>query len=523
MCSSDHGRGGVADSRGHTCSFAARRCAFGAGLLVGALDVGADAAAAVVHSGTDRASSPNILFIAVDDLRPVLGCYGDEVIRSPNIDGFARSGVVFDRAYCQFAMCAPSRASVLTGLRPGSAGVRDLYSNFRTAQPGIHSLPEWFKKHGYYTDRVGKVFHLDDVASWTPRYPAPDFGPMNPEKRAPYASAAINEAGWKKFDEAKAKGATGMELERSQRGPAVEIADVEDDELLDGQIARDAVESLRSFAGARRPFFLAVGFHKPHLPFVAPKRYWELYDRDELPVATNAEPPSNAPHALGDGVEFFSYVDVPPERPIPEDYARLARHGYFACVSYVDAMIGRVLDELKHLGLADDTIVVLWGDHGFKLGEHGGWAKLSNFELDARVPLIVRVPGLSQGTRVNGIVELLDLYPTLVEIAGLPFPGHLQGTSFSRLLHNPTDSGKSVALTECTRPGGWLGVSMRTEVFRFTRWSNVGGPDSHELYDHRTDPNETMNLAGLPEWAAVERDLDRQLSALLFQEGLAGR
>lgn len=243
----------------------------------------------VVAAQPTTTTRPNILFISIDDLNNELGSYGAKHIKSPNIDRLARSGVVFDRAYCQTAICAPSRASVLTGALPASAKVYGLYDNFRDALPGIQSLPQLFKDNGFFTDRVGKVFHLDDVDSWSKVYPAPKFGPSDPEKRAPYFSAAINEAGWKKFDIAKAKGVIGMELERSQRGPLTEVADCEDDDLLDGQIARQAVETLRELKQKEQPFFLAVGFHKPHLPFVAPRRYWDLYDRAALPIARNVQ------------------------------------------------------------------------------------------------------------------------------------------------------------------------------------------------------------------------------------------
>jgi iduronate 2-sulfatase len=482
-------------------------------LLAFLLAVSAWAQPASTGPMTHGAQRMNVLFIVADDLNVELGCYGKEYIKSPNIDRLARSGIAFDRAYCQYPMCAPTRASVLSGARPASTKVFGLYENFRDALPNIKSLPQWFKAHGYFTERFGKVYHLDDVDSWSVARPPPKFGPADPAKRAPYANPAINEAGWRKFDLAKAQGLTGMALERSQRGPAVEIADVEDDELEDGRIARDAVAWLRELEGRRAPFFLAVGFHKPHLPFVAPRKYWELYNRDSLPLARNIYPPENAPHALGDGVEFYTYTDVPPERPIPDDYARLARHGYFACVSYMDAQVGRVIDELDRQGLSDSTIVVFWSDHGFKLGEHGGWGKITNFELDARVPLIVRVPGFVQNARASGLVELVDLYPTLAELAGLPLPSHLEGTSFVPLLHNPERAWKQAAFTEVHRDGGWIGYSMRTSRHRLNRWVKPGEPESFELYDHDVDPDENLNLAGKPEHAETQGNLLLKMKA----------
>ncbi len=454
----------------------------------------------------------NVLFIAADDLRPELACYGAAQVKSPNLDRLARTGVLFERAYCQFPLCGPTRASLLSGTRPDSTKVHDLYSDFRAALPAIQSLPQWFKDQGYYTDRFGKIFHIDDVASWTPAYPPQKFGPAEPGKRAPYASAAINEAGWKKFDRAKAAGLVGMALERSQRGPAYEIADVDDDDLIDGQTALAGIAALRKMKQTGQPFFLAVGFNKPHLPFVAPRRYWDLYDRATLEVARNTTPPERAPLAMDDGVEFYTYTDVPATRPVPDEYARIARHGYYACVSYMDAQVGRVLDELERLGLSDNTIVVFWGDHGFKLGEHGGWGKLTNFELDARVPLIVRAPGFKQNVRLRSLVELVDLYPTLAELAGLPLPAHLEGTSFVPLLRDAGRQWKKAAFTQCPREG-WMGYSMRADRYRITRWTKVGETDIIELYDHQSDPAEDKNLAGLPALATVQQELLAQLQA----------
>lgn len=454
----------------------------------------------------------NVLLIIADDLNMELRAYGKQYIKSPNIDRLAGSGIVFDRAYCQQALCAPTRASMLSGARPSSTRVLGLYENFRDALPDIQSLPQLFKNHGYFTERVGKVYHLDDVESWSIARPPPKFGPDDPAKRAPYASAAINEEGWRKFDLAKARGLTGMALERSQRGPALEVADVDDDSLEDGRIAREAVALLGKLKTHRTPFFLAVGFHKPHLPFVAPRKYWDLYDRAAIPVATNLQPPANAPYALGDGVEFYSYTDVPAERPVPENYARLARHGYFACVSFMDAQVGRLLDELDRLGLRENTIVVFVSDHGFKLGEHGGWAKLTNFERDARVPLIMRIPGFAQGARARGLVELVDLYPTLTELAGLPAPAHLEGDSFVPLLRSPERPWKKAAFTQCVREG-LFGYSIRTERYRLTRWNMADQPDSFELYDHGADPEENINLAGDPATFVLQQGLAVQLQS----------
>lgn len=465
----------------------------------------------------------NILLIMVDDLRPELNCYGASQIKSPNMDRLASSGTTFLSAYCQYPVCAPSRASMLSGTRPTSTKVYDLYTDFREALADIPSLPELFKNSGYYTDRFGKIFHIDDVRSWTPPYPEQKFGPSEPKRRSPYASPELNEAGWLKFEEAKRNGLIGVELERSQRGPAYEIADVDDEQLPDGKIATEGVKALQEAKERGDPFFIAVGFHKPHLPFVAPRKYWDMYDRDSIQVAENVVPPAGAPYALGDAAEFYTYTDVPDSRPIPNEYARLARHGYYACVSYVDAQVGRVLDELERLKLDRNTIVVLVGDHGFKLGEHGSWGKSSNFEVDARVPLIVRVPGYKPNTVVPGLVEMLDIYPTLATLANLPLPEHVEGQSFDYLLKKPYAPGKEAAFTQCAR-GDRMGYSMRTARYRFTKWIKRGKPDAWELYDHSNDPNENNNLAVLPGLKELceqfSKQIDQQISVQYLPQAL---
>lgn len=478
----------------------------------------------IVLSGDARGRKRplNILFIIVDDLRPELGCYGAQHVRSPNIDHLAASGALFDRAYCQFPLCAPSRASLLSGTRPSSTKVFDLYTDFREALPAIQSLPQFFKDNGYYTDRFGKVFHIDDVQSWSKVYPPKNFGPSQPERRSPYVSHAINEAGWKKFEQAKAAGLTGVALERSQRGPAYEIADVSDDSLPDGRIALEAIIALKSMKNRQQPFFIAVGFNKPHLPFVAPRKYWELYDRKTIKVADNVFPPADAPLSLGSSAEFFTYTDVPEERPVPADYARIARHGYYACISYIDAQVGRILTELDLLGLTDNTIVVLWGDNGFKLGEYGSWGKSSNFELDSRIPLIIRVPGYPENIKIRGLVEMIDIYPTLAELTGFAIPSHTEGKSLAALLNDPTKVGKDAAFTQCTRLDR-MGYSMRTERYRFTRWVKNGEKDMLELYDHANDPGENTNLAVRPDLHAICKKLSKlmesQISVKYMSQG----
>ncbi len=452
----------------------------------------------------------NVLFIAIDDLRPELSVYGARHAITPNMDKLATTGALFNKAYCQYPVCAPSRASLMTGTRPNSTKVFGLYTDFRVALPNIRSLPQLFKDNGFFTNRFGKIFHVDDVQSWSVEYPPEQFGPAAVVPRAPYANSALNEAGWKKFEEGKKAGLIGSALERTQRGPAYEITDLPDDSLIDGKTAWESIRALQQLKLAEKPFFLAVGFHKPHLPFVAPKKYWDLYEQENIQVAQNKTPPANAPYALGPMEEFYTYTDVPQLRPVPDDYARKMRHGYYACVSFVDAQVGRLLHELERLGLADNTIVVLWGDHGFKLGEHGGWAKASNFELDARVPLILRVPGFPKTVEVNGLVELIDIYPTIAELAGIPIPSHVEGKSFVPLLKKSTTKGKPSAYTQCVR-GSRTGYSMRTDRYRLVCWVKEGEKDVLELYDHQNDPEENRNLADKPGNLKIQAKLLKQL------------
>ncbi|MBB1287289.1 sulfatase [Flavisolibacter sp. BT320] len=452
----------------------------------------------------------NVLFIAVDDLRPELSAYGARHAITPNMDKLASTGALFNKAYCQYPVCAPSRASLMTGTRPNSTKVFGLYTDFRVALPNIQSLPQLFKDNGFFTNRFGKIFHVDDVQSWSVDYPAEKFGPAAVQPRAPYANVALNEAGWKKFEEGKKAGLIGSALERTQRGPAYEITDLPDDSLTDGKIALESIKALQQLRLAEKPFFLAVGFNKPHLPFVAPKKYWDLYESENIQVAQNKTPPENAPYALGPLEEFYTYTDVPQLRPVPDDYARKMRHGYYACVSFVDAQVGRVLNELERLGLAENTIVVLWGDHGFKLGEHGGWGKASNFELDVRVPLMVRVPGFPTNSEVNGLVELIDIYPTLAELAGIPIPAHVEGKSFVPLLKKSNTKGKPAAYTQCIR-GSRTGYSIRTDRYRLVCWVKEGEKEVLELYDHRNDPEENLNLADKPNKLKIQANLLKQL------------
>ncbi len=440
---------------------------------------------------------PNILFVAVDDLRPELGCYGESWIKSPNIDRLAESGLRFDRAYCQEAICMSSRASLLSGYRPDQGKIYNNGALFE-AVPDALTLNQHFLNNGYEALSLGKIYHhsSDEKKGWSQPafHPEGKWGGRGYLAESSLGAVASYE---KEHPDEKRQG----------MGPAYESPDVDDGAYPDGVIAARAVQELRRLAARteKTPFFLAVGFMKPHLPFNAPKKYWDMYDAGKLPLAPARSVPKGAPKpALTGWNELRGYQGMPKSGPMPADKERELIHGYAACVSYADAMIGRVLDELKRLGLGDDTIIVLWGDHGYKLGDLGMWCKHANFERDTRVPLIVSAPGMkARGKSTAALAELVDLYPTLCELAGIEVPGHLQGISFTPLLDDPSKPWKSAAFSQFPR-GEVMGYTMRTEHHRYTEWRKIKGGEvvARELYDQREDPEETNNLAKNPKFAA---------------------
>lgn len=458
-----------------------------------------------VMSGQQR-SRRNVLFIAVDDLRPQLGCYGDVYARTPHMDAIAARGVVFERAYCQQAVCGPSRASLLTGLRPDTIRVYDLTTPFRRAVPDAVTLPQLFRKHGYHTENIGKVFHghelMNDRESWS----VPERLHMV-TKRDQYALRENQPA------------------EEWTKTVATERAAVNDDAYIDGRVATDAVETLNRIKD--RPFFLGVGITKPHLPFTAPSKYWDLFDRAKLPLAGN---PQNARDAASFAIpaysELRSYADFPKDGPIPEAKMREAMHGYYAATAYADACIGRVFGELERLKLAQNTVIVLWGDHGWHLGEHGHWGKSTNFEVATRAPLIVSAPGITRRARCRRLVEFVDIYPSLAELCAVPAPANLEGESFVPLLTQPDRAWKRAAFSQYPRPsnaaaqstdsilkGDVMGYTMRTETFRYTEWRRGSDVIEAELYDHRNDPGETVNVARQPGYQEDMKGVRKQMEA----------
>ena len=451
------------------------------------------------HSSS--AEKPNVLFIAVDDLKPVLGCYGDKLVKSPNIDRLAARGIVFDRAYCNQAVCAPSRNALLTGRRPTTLGIYDLGTNFRKAAPEAVTLLQHFMANGYRAEGMGKIFHTghgntDDAASWSaPLFSITYVLPENRKSKTREEALFANEAVSKDM----------------ARGAATEAADVPDEGYPDGRIAAEAVRRLRAAAEKPgEPFFMAVGFLKPHLPFCAPKKYWDLYDRAAFVLPERRTPPDGAPSfAPTNWGELRNYSDIPEVGPLDDEQARQLIHGYYAATSYVDAQLGKVLDALDASGLAEKTIIFLWGDHGWHLGDHGMWSKHTNYEQAARIPLIVAGPGLAKG-RAAGLVESVDLYPTLAELAALPAPAVADGRSFAATLRDPSVATKDSVL-HCFPRGERMGRALRTAQFRLVEWKVPAARAASaiiELYDYENDPQETKNLAAeKPEIVATLRAL----------------
>jgi iduronate 2-sulfatase len=451
---------------------------------------------------------PNVLLICIDDLKPTLGCYGDRHAQSPNIDRLAARGVLFEAAYCNQAVCSPSRNALLAGLRSQTLGIYDLGTNFRKSVPNAVTLPQYFMQHGYRAEAMGKLFHVghgnnEDAASWSvPHWRAQSIGYVLPENRAQTTR-----------EEARFSNQPEQRAAQLPRGAAYESADVPDNEYADGKLADEAVRRLHEHQTRSddQRFFMAVGFVKPHLPFCAPKKYWDLYDPQTLPMPERSTPPDGAPDfGPTNWGELRQYKDMPERGPLTPEQTRTLIHGYYAATSYVDAQVGRVLDALDATGFAQNTIVVLWGDHGWHLGDHGQWCKHTNYEQAARIPVIVAAPGAKAGVKTGALIESVDIYPTLAALAGLPAPIGLDGRSFVPTLNDPAVGGRDHAIHVYPR-GNRIGRAIRTERYRLVEWKVPGeSPDTAvlELYDYVADPGETANLAAKqPEVVARLRTL----------------
>ena len=421
----------------------------------------------------------NVLFIVVDDLRPLLGCYGHPEIHTPNIDRLAERGTVFNRAYCQYPLCSPSRTSMITGLRAETTGVLNNSIDFRRTLPNAVTLPQHFKAHRYHTQSVGRIAHLprlqDDENSW---------------------SVASWRPPWVPFD--------------IKSTPSWQALDVADDELRDGKVAKRAVEVLEQIKNQQ--FFLAVGFYKPHLPFEAPRKYFELYDTQTFDLPTSSIPPKDAPaKALTNWNQIRDYQDLPSGNSSLSDAKTLELiRAYVAATSYTDAQIGRVLAELDTLGLTESTMIVFCGDHGHHLGEHGIWGKQTLFEVSLHSPLVVSIPG-KQSRRTDVFAELVDIYPTLCDACHLPIPAELEGISMMPVIEQPTRAWKTAAFSQFGG-GAHGGISIRTERYRYTEWGQ-NGSRGVELYDYEANPDETVNIASLPENAELVAHLSERLHA----------
>jgi iduronate 2-sulfatase len=435
-------------------------------------------------------SRPNVLFIAVDDMNNDLGCYGSPIVQSPNIDRLAARGVKFDRAYCQFPLCNPSRASLLTGLRPDQTRVFNLTYHFRTEKPDVVTLPQLFMRAGYYTARVGKIFHygvpreigtngFDDPTSWQEV-----FNPAGIDKTQ-LETKVIN------YTPNKKGLGFAMAWLADEKG--------RDEDHTDGMIATQAIQLLEKHKGG--PFFLGVGFFRPHCPYIAPQKYFDLYPLEKVPMpSVPADYRATVPGAALTASNPWPNYGVKPEQ------AHLSKRAYYATISYVDAQIGRVVDALDRLGLRDNTIIVFWSDHGYSLGERGLWAKQSCFEESARVPLIIAGPGVKAAGRAGSprLVELLDIYPTLADLTGLKPPTNLAGASLRPLLANARATWERPAFTQVERQG-FGGNSVRTSRWRYTEWN--AGKLGVELYDHDRDPGEMNNLAANPAHASIVAEM----------------
>lgn len=427
----------------------------------------------------------NVLFICVDDLNNDLSIYGHPLVKSPNFERLASRSVQFDRAYCQYPLCNPSRASVMTGLRPDQTRIYDLETHFREHLPQVVTLPQLFKDHGYYTGRVGKVYHmgyavskwgtnwLDDSLSWR---------------------EVVNPTGRDVTDHKKIRNLL------DNRSFGYLAAEGTDEEQTDGKVATEAIRMLEE--NKDQPFFLAVGFFRPHTPFVAPQKYFDLYSLESIRLPT--EPADDM-----DDIPQAALSTVPVNWGLSEADRKEAIRGYYATVTFMDAQVGRLLDALDRLKLQDNTIIVLWSDHGYNLGQHGQWMKMSLFENSARAPFLIAAPGLQKGKTSGRTVELLDIYPTLAELCGLPAPPKLAGKSLLPLLQKPNAPWDRPAYTQVARGAGKMGRSVRTERWRYTQWD--GGAAGTELYDHQRDGREITNLAGKKQYAAVERQMARLL------------
>lgn len=485
----------------------------------------------------------NVLFIAVDDLKPELGCYGNSLIKTPNIDRLATRGSVFRQNYCQQAICGPTRASLMTGKRPDYTKVWDLKTLMRDVNPDILTIPQYFWNQGYITTGIGKIYDprcVDsdlDIPSWSLKFRKTEASYFNSATGSPARNYYQLPETRKKISDYQnyfaSLGIKGTALNDSVDKyikPSVESVDVPDDAYVDGANVKIAKELLVDLSKNTTPFFLAVGFARPHLPFCAPKKYWDLYSREEMPLAPYQKHALNSPDIAyhNSGELQNAYTDIPPLVSftnykygigLPLDKQKELIHGYYAAVSYVDAQIGKLLHTLDSLGIAENTVIVLWGDHGWHIGDHDLWCKHTNFEQATRSPLIISVPKMNPG-QTNAPTEFVDIFPTLCEVTGLEIPGQLDGKSLVPLMKDPSAKVKDYAVSQYPHEGK-MGYSIRTKQYRLTWWMENGFRSNNkfsndlivakELYDYEKDPLETENVVDEENYRSITSDLEKKM------------
>jgi len=448
-----------------------------------------------------ESKQPNVLFIMVDDLRVELGTYGGKHVLSPNIDKLAQQGTRFDNAYVSVPVCGASRASLFTGMRALKDRFVTYYTSIEKDAPNATTIFEQFKNNGYETVGYGKIFHnTQDTAgkSWSSGKAWVADYDQDPELYTQWRDYQIPE--------------NIAEIKSTGKGPSTEIFDGPDESYFDGKVAIKTMNKMTQLAKSNKPFFMSVGFVKPHLPFTAPKKYWDMYDANQFKLAENKIPidaPENAYHHFG---ELRAYSDTPTSPlPVGDEQARRLIHGYHAGVSYSDAQVGKVLNKLDELGLTDNTIVILMGDHGYSLGEHGLWAKHSTFDVATKTPLIIRAPKMPANQSVKGLVEFIDIFPTLTELAGIPTPKQVAGESLAKLVKNANLPAKKAVFMR------YHGAeAIHTDQYTLTQWFDGNSKvKAQMLFDNKNDPDETRNLANLPKYKAVLDDLSSKLAVYM--------
>ena len=480
----------------------------------------------------------NILFVSIDDLRPTLGAYGDTIAITPYIDQLAAEGMTFRQTFCQAAVCAPSRASLMTGVRPDSTRVWHLGNKFRVINPDAVTMPQYFSKFGYHTVNLGKIFHnyMPDSISWD----EPDLRPTQYKRKdwlkrdgeTFYISKNVHESQVKKRD-SLLKLRPIRYADGWNTGPAWEAAEVHDTMYFDGAQNELAKRTLTRLAQKDQPFYMGLGYFRPHLPFTAPKKYWDIYDPQKIPLAANPNLPENAPgHTMNSMYELkhydgFNHIGHPESSfRMNEDTSRILKHGYYASVSYVDALLGDLIAHMKKIGIYENTIIIVWGDHGWKLGDHNSWGKMTNYNIDLQVPMIIRYPNQeNRGRQTFAITELVDMFPSLCEIAGIESPDYMQGTSFVPLIKNPDRPWKNAAFSQFHRrpkhtanKKRYMGYSINTKKYHYIEWyswfpktGTRGELKSTELFDRENDPHETVNIVANQELREVVKQLSKQL------------